>query len=184
MQKKLIAAMGLAIALSGGQQALAQEPTCDDLNWSAAVLSEYPDIADSCRGVYEKDGQMFAKVKIEVVRTRGNTMTFRIRHNDGSLGDSHTLTLPASWRANIGGRNFRASDLMRGQELNVYLPEDRFAFAVEDEDGLDEEDIVAAAPAAVAAMPTTASPLFLVGLAGGAFLALGGLMSGIRRRLS
>ena len=33
-------------------------------------------------------------------------------------------------------------------------------------------------------MPTTASPLFLVGLAGGAFLALGGLLSGIRRRLS
>ena len=36
----------------------------------------------------------------------------------------------------------------------------------------------------VVEMPTTASPLFLVGLAGGAFLALGGLLSGIRRRLS
>ena len=34
------------------------------------------------------------------------------------------------------------------------------------------------------AMPTTASPLFLLGAAGGAFLALGGLLSGLRRRLS
>jgi hypothetical protein len=33
-------------------------------------------------------------------------------------------------------------------------------------------------------MPTTASPLFLIGLAGGAFLALGGLLSGVRRRFS
>ena len=36
----------------------------------------------------------------------------------------------------------------------------------------------------VVEMPTTASPLFLFGLAGGAFLALGGLLSGLRRRLS
>ena len=71
---------------------------------------------------------------------------------------------------------------MRGQNLNVYLPEDRFALVVEDADGPDDADMMAIVP--VTEMPTTASPLFLVGLAGGAFLALGGLFSGIRRRLS
>ena len=34
----------------------------------------------------------------------------------------------------------------------------------------------------VTEMPTTASPLFLVGMAGGGFLALGGLLSAFRRR--
>ena len=184
MQKKLIAAMGMAVALSGGQHALAQTPTCDDLNWSAEVLAQNPDIGLACRGIYEKDGRLFAKVKVEVVRVRGNNMTFRVKHTDGSLGDSRTITVPSDWRANIGGRNYRASDLMRGQELNVYMPEDRFAFALEDDDDLQVDDVVAVVAAEEIVMPTTASPLFLVGLVGGGFLALGGLLSGIRRRLS
>jgi hypothetical protein len=92
------------------------------------------------------------------------------------------VTLDSSWRANIAGREYRASDLMRGQNLNVYLPEDRFALAVEDDDGIDDADIMVIEDATE--MPTTASPLFLVGLAGGAFLALGGLLSGVRRRLA
>jgi hypothetical protein len=103
-------------------------------------------------------------------------MTFRPLHIDGTKGDSRSVTLDSSWRAKIAGREYRASDLMRGQSLNVYLPEDRFALAIEDSD-----DFMVIEEATE--MPTTASPLFLVGLAGGAFLALGGLLSGIRRRL-
>ena len=56
-----------------------------------------------------------------------------------------------------------------------------FALAIEDEE-LDDSDYMVIEEATE--MPTTASPLFLVGLAGGAFLALGGLLSGIRRRLA
>jgi hypothetical protein len=134
-----------------------------------------------CQTVYEKNGKLFAKTSVEVVRVRGNTMTFRPIHTDGTKGDSRSVTLDSSWRAKIAGREYRASDLMRGQELNVYLPEDRFALAVED-DSLDDSDFMAIEE--TTEMPTTASPLFLIGLAGGAFLALGGLLSGIRRRLS
>jgi hypothetical protein len=72
---------------------------------------------------------------------------------------------------------------MRGQQLNVYIPEDRFALAVEDADGPDSTDMVAIEEEVVE-MPTTASPLFLIGLAGGAFLALGGLLGRVRRRLA
>ena len=69
---------------------------------------------------------------------------------------------------------------MRGQQLNVYLPQDRFALAVHDEDGLDDVDLVVIEEEV--AMPTTASPLFLIGAAGGALLALGGALTGLRRR--
>ncbi len=193
MQKKLVVAMGMALALSAGQVA-AQEnestadmvkeaPTCADLNWSAEVLAANPDIGISCQAVYEKNGAMFAKVSIEVIRVRGNRMTFRPLHTDGTKGDSRSIQLDSSWRAEIGGRSYRASDLMRGQQLNVYIPEDRFALAVEDADGPDEADMVAIEDEVVE-MPTTASPLFLIGLAGGAFLALGGLLSSVRRRLA
>ncbi len=184
MQKKLVVAMGMALALSAGSvSAQDAAPTCADLNWSADVLAANPDIGASCQAVYEKDGRLFAKVSIEVIRVRGNRMTFRPLHTDGTMGDSRSVQLNSSWRAEIGGRQYRASDLMRGQQLNVYIPEDRFALAIEDADGPDEADIVMIEDEVVE-MPTTASPLFLVGLAGGAFLALGGLLSGIRRRLS
>ena len=193
MQKKLVVAMGMALALSAGQVA-AQEnestadmvkeaPTCADLNWSAEVLAANPDIGISCQAVYEKNGAMFAKVSIEVIRVRGNRMTFRPLHTDGTKGDSRSIQLDSSWRAEIGGRSYRASDLMRGQQLNVYIPEDRFALAVDDADGPDEADLVVIEEEVVE-MPTTASPLFLIGAAGGAFLALGGLLSGLRRRFS
>jgi hypothetical protein len=178
----------MAAALSSGHlwAASAVESTtvtCADLNWSAEVLAANPDIAQMCQTVYERDGKLFAKTSVEVVRVRGNTMTIRPKHTDGTLGESRSVTLDSSWRANIGGRQYRASDLSRGQSLNVYLPEDRFALAVEDDDGLDDADMMHDIEDATE-MPTTASPLFLFGLAGGAFLALGGLLSGIRRRFA
>ena len=184
MKKKMVVAMGMALALSAGSvSAQDAAPTCADLNWSADVLAANPDIGMSCSAVYEKDGKLYAKVPIEILRVRGNRMTFRPMHTDGTMGDSRSVQLDSSWRAEIGGRQYRASDLMRGQQLNVYIPEDRFALAIEDADGPDEADIVMIEEEVVE-MPTTASPLFLVGLAGGAFLALGGLLSGVRRRLS
>ena len=182
MKKKLVVAMGMALSLSMGQAAMAQSPTCSDIQWSATVLAANPDIADVCRGVYEKDGALFAKASIEIVRVRGNNMTFRPIHTDGTKGESRSTTVPSSWRADIGGRSYRASDLMRGQELNIYIPHDRWALMVEDDDGMDGDDVMVIEEAV--AMPETASPLFLIGLAGGGMLALGGLLSGVRRRMS
>ena len=187
MNKKMVVAVGMALSLSAGslmaQDKVESTVTCADLNWSAEVLAANPDIAAMCQTVYEKDGRLFAKASIEVVRVRGNRMTFRPLHTDGTLGDSRSVQLDSSWRAEIGGRSYRASDLMRGQQLNVYMPEDRFALAIHDDDGPDEADLVVIEEEVVE-MPTTASPLFLIGAAGGAFLALGGLLSGLRRRLA
>jgi hypothetical protein len=182
--KKLVVGVGLLLSLGMGQ-AMAQNaaPTCGDLNWSADVLASNPDIASACNGVYEKNGKLYAKVGIEVVRVRGNRMTFRTVRTDGSKGDSRSIVLDNGFRAEIGGREYRVSDLMRGQKLNVYMPEDRFALIVEDADGPDTMDMMVIEEERVE-MPTTATPLFLIGLLGGAFLALGGLLSGIRRRLA
>jgi hypothetical protein len=194
MKKQLAAAIGMTLTLGVGQ-ALAQvnestagmaadaAPTCADLNWTADVLANNPDIAQSCQAVYEKDGKLYAKATIEVVRVRGNRVTFRPLHTDGTKGDSRSMTVDSDWRAEIGGRKYRASDLMRGQQLNVYLPEDRFALAVADDDSPEELEMVVVEEEVVE-MPTTASPLFLIGAAGAAFVALGGLLGGLRRRLS
>ncbi len=188
MQKKMALAVGMALSLSAGSlmaqdKAESATVTCADLNWAAEVLAANPDIAESCQAVFEKAGTLYAKTTVEVVRVRGNRMTFRPLHTDGTMGDSRSVKLDSAWRAEIGGRSYRASDLMRGQQLNVYIPEDRFAMAIHDADGPDEADLIVIEEEVVE-MPTTASPLFLIGAAGGALLALGGILTGIRRRFS
>ncbi len=184
MFHKLAVLVGIVVSLAFSQSSLAQAPTCADIEWTAEMLAANPDIGRACRGVYEKNGDLYAKASIEVVRVRGHKMTFRPIYTDGSLGDSRSVMVPNDWRANIAGRNYRVGELMRGQQLNVYVPHDRWAIAIEDHDGPDEEEIIVVVMDEEPEMPTTASPLFLFGLAGGAFLALGGLLSAVRRRLA
>jgi hypothetical protein len=187
MSKKIVSlAVGMALSVSAGQlmAAKAMESTtvtCADLNWSAGVLAENPDIAKTCRTVFEKDGKLYAQASVEVVRVRGNTMTFVTLHTDGTKGESRMTNLESGWRATIGGREYRASDLNRGQKLNVYLPEDRFALSIGDDDALVNEMVEIEDSTE---MPTTASPLFLIGLVGSGFLAMGGLLRLVRRRLA
>ncbi|MBN7797947.1 hypothetical protein [Parahaliea mediterranea] len=184
MLKQLTIATGVIVALGMSGQAAAQAPTCADIEWSASVKADYPDIEETCSGVYERDGKLYAQARVEVQRVRGNRITFRPLHTDGTKGDSHSINVPSTWRAKIAGRNYRASELVRGQELNVYVPNDRWALAVYDEEPSMAEEIEVIEIVAVeeVAMPTTASPLFLFGLGGGALLSLGGLLTALRRR--
>ncbi|MCZ6831926.1 MAG: hypothetical protein O7F73_20520 [Gammaproteobacteria bacterium] len=182
--RKTVLLAGACFALLFGQAALAQDLSCSDINWSSAVTDEYPNIADACDAVVQKNGKMFARIEVEIQRVRGRTLTFKILHNDGSSSGSYTQTVNTGWRAKIGGRSYRPSDLFRGQQLNVYMPSDRWAVIIEDEedDGPDETEAVAIMAAPV--LPQTASALPLFGLLGGGFMALAAGLGVIRRRLS
>ncbi len=181
--RKMVVLAGACVALLFGQFALAQEElSCSDIEWSSVVTDEMPSIDDACDAVVEKNGKMFARIEVEIQRVRGRTLTFKILNNDGSSGGSYTKTVDTSWRARIGGSSYRASDLFRGQQLNVYMPHDRWALIPEDEDGPDEADAVMIAAAPM--LPTTASPLPLFGLFGAGFMALAAGLGVIRRRVS
>ena len=158
---KLLLSIALLLLAAGTAQAQDAAPTCDDLVWSAQVLAANPDIDRSCQGVYERAGELYARVNIELTRVRGNRITFRPRHTDGSTGRARSIVVPASWRARIGGRDYRASELLPGQELSVYIPEDRFALALLDDDAdiEAEMELIAIEEAdVVTTMPKTASP--------------------------
>lgn len=184
MPLRKLVVLGCAVAaVSFGSTAMAQdELSCSDIEWSSVVTDQYPSIADACDAVVMKNDKMFARIEVEVMRVRGRTLTFRIMNNDGSSGGTYSQTVDTSWRAKIGGRSYRARDLSRGQMLNVYMPGDRWVVIHEDDDGPDEADAIALAPAAV--LPETASPLPLIGLLGGLFMALGAGLGVIRRRFS
>lgn len=159
-------------------------PTCDDLLWSAQVIAANPDVAKSCQGVYVRNAKLFAKVEIEVTRVRGNRLTFRTVHNDGTMGERSSVTVPSSWRANIDGESYRARELLSGQRLNVYLPEDRFAFLMHDDDFADEPELIEIEEATVVVMPKTASSQYSLAISAALLLLAGAVFTGIRRRWS
>jgi hypothetical protein len=180
--RKLMVPLAASAVLIFGQAAQSQDLTCADIEWSSVVTNEVPNIADACDEVVEKNGKRFARVEVEIQRVRGRTLTFKIINNDGSSGGSHSQTVDTGWRAKIAGRTYRPSDLSRGQRLNVYLPSDRWAVIVEDDDGPDVEDAVPVMAAAV--LPKTAGILPLFGLFGAGFMALAAGLGVIRRRVS
>lgn len=115
-------------------------PSCATLNWSEAVHRSYPDIHQICRGVYQKDGVLYARAEVEVLRVSGNRLTLRTLHTDGSRGHQTTVRVGPDWRARIDGREYRAGELVGGQRLTVYIPEDRFAIALEGASEVAEHD--------------------------------------------
>lgn len=153
--KRTFSTLTGAAALLLGASAVAQgpAPTCDDLVWSAQLLAANPDIAQSCQGVYVRNDELFAKVTIELVRVRGNRLTFRPRHVDGSLGTARSINVDSSFRIDIDGRQYRASELLPGQELSVYVPEDRFALAVDDGAFDGNESFIMIEDAEIVSMP-------------------------------
>jgi len=124
----------LVLAATLAPQGFAEKPrgavACDDLKWSAQVLAVNPDIAMACQGVYEKDGILYAKASIEVVRVTGNRLRFRTLRTDGTKGAPRSVTLDGKWRVNLSGQEYRLMDLVEGQQLDIFLPEDRFALTV------------------------------------------------------
>jgi len=122
-------------------------PTCATLNWSEAVHRSYPDIEEICQGVYERDGVLYARAEVEVLRVAGNRLTLRTLHNDGSRGHQTSMRVGPNWRAQIDGRAYRVGELIGGQRLTVYIPQDRFAFALDGATDIAEHDDSPAAEA-------------------------------------
>lgn len=122
----------LAVPFSSAQYDIdTRLPSCQTLQWSEAVHRAYPDVEQICEGIYQRDGRFYARASIEVVRSSGNRMTIRTLHTDGSVGHQRSMRVPPDWRATIGGREYRAAELLPGQKLSVFIPQERFELMLE-----------------------------------------------------
>ena len=126
--RKIIALLGALPLLALAYPVSAQtDLTCDDIDFNYDLTTRFPSIADHCIDVIEVDGERFAKFSVELVRTGNNRATFRFKDpDDGSYGPTQSVDLDPAWRAEIGGREYRIRELGPGQELNIYLPSDRW----------------------------------------------------------
>ncbi len=160
--------------------------TCADVEFKSMITDALPNANDACLSVVEIDGRPFAEFKAEIVRNRGATTRARFQRADGSWTDVYEFTPDKSRTIRIGGRSYRLRDMQRGQQLNIYLPPDRFEVAVADDDDLATVPLTLVTVTAVrmpaaAELPTTAGLVPLIGMLGGLSVALGGSLAAIRR---
>ena len=125
----------LAALLLIGMVALpasAQEITCDDIEFAADLVAEYPDIGEACLEIIEKGGEQFARLELEVLREGQKTLLVHYRLRDGGWASPREVTPPEEWRASLSGRDVEVKDVPKGQMLNVYIREGRWEMAMAD----------------------------------------------------
>lgn len=171
----------LAIVLVGAS-AGAQEMTalsCKDFRPTPEALERFPNLAGACEGIVERDGELFGLFKAVVRRVRGNNVTLYLP----ATGKTFSVRPDSSHRALIAGKKVRARDVVRGQEINIYLSVSEFAKPdIEEVAFVTETDfLVNLVVADVAALPTTASMWPTIAMAGLCLLGAGYLLR--RRRL-
>lgn len=184
MKKLVIGLVGVIAWLTIGGTATAQDVTCADLKWGDWV-AERPYIENSCAGVVERDGVRYAKFNAQMNRLLNNgDVSLRIIAPDGSW-EVDTFRPPRDFMAEVDGEYKGFDKIPSGKDIRIYVPEGRFSIVSIPADDTPvveavyvEEVVVVEEPA----MPTTASPLPLIGLAGGLFVMLGGLLGAMRRR--
>jgi hypothetical protein len=190
-KSSIIGAAGVLLALSWAPSTFAQQPGCRDLNFTGPIAREFPNARDACLGVVTRDGQQFAHFQARVTNVRGNTVEAEFKMPDGRYGRTISVTPDPEARVRIAGRSYRYRDLSRGQELDVYLPPDRWEIVVP----ADADAGFAAAPTvttlaiaqpaptvAANTLPRTGSWVPLAGALGGVLTMLGLAAAVVRRR--
>ncbi len=136
----LLGCMAASTAVAQQQQLDTQDlgPTsvgaagCAEVDWNREMLTQYPRIAEGCQEVVMSDGEKWARFEADLVRTsRDGSVTLDFKDRQGRSMEELTLRPAMLQRVRIDGREYRFSELNRGQELNLYVPEGMYAVAVE-----------------------------------------------------
>ncbi len=139
--------------------------TCEqlvtDLNLEATAEAKerFRDLRGSCLGVVDRNGSLFMHTTMVVRRVSGSSVTLFVPANDSTI----VVRPDASMRVDIAGQRVRPRDLVRGQELNLYVPVSRFTQPIPAGEPVineilmhTETEELASAPAEEeAALPTT-----------------------------
>ncbi len=107
--------------------------SCANMRWQEQIRELYPNIAAACQEVVVSNDTRFARFTGELVQANRNgsvKIDFKDRNGD-SLGRATTLQFAPDQRAFIEGKYFRFSELVPGQQLNLYVPENSLTVATE-----------------------------------------------------
>ena len=119
--KALVSLGSLALALIPAI-AMAQQPAaCERVEFSEEVLARFPNIRKACLDVISRDGQTFAVVRAQLVRTTSRRMTVRVRLPDGTQTEPMGINVASNARINVNGRMTPITEVSVGQEISAYV---------------------------------------------------------------
>ncbi|WP_157471594.1 hypothetical protein [Gilvimarinus agarilyticus] len=171
----------LGVAIAASSSAMAKE--CSEVNWKPGILAEYPEIAQACQGIHERNGKEYVELDAKFVRSVGDQVRIKFLHQDGEYGETiQTKNLPRDFKIDLDGRERSIHDLTRDSTMQVFIPTDRFALVADIDDSEELEALEE--PVAYTALPSTASSLPLMALLGSLACSLGLTLTAIRRRKS
>jgi hypothetical protein len=175
-------------AVLGGISAPALAADCATAQFSDAVLARFPNIRAVCTEVITKDGQEYAVVKGDLVRTGNNAVYMKFKLPDGTKSDTRKIETRPEFRVQIDGKPTSVRNLAVGQELTAYVKvtEPVMALAAaEPSEPVVAYPIEEAAPAMAAntaEMPRTAGPMPAIAGLGALLLAFAGMLTFLRIR--
>jgi hypothetical protein len=177
-----------ATVLLGGASVPALAADCATAQFSDEVLARFPNIRAVCSEVIEKDGQQYAVVKGDLVRTGNNSVYMKFKLADGTKSDTRKIETRPEFRVKVDGKPVSVRNLAVGQELTAYVKVSDPVIALEPYESVALETTpLEASPATVAsndtgAMPRTASALPGVATLGALLLAFAGMLTFFRLR--
>lgn len=117
------------LALVWLQPGLTQD-SCGDIEFSDDITQRFPRATEACIDIVEREGRPYAHFQAEIVDVQGGTVHAEFVAPDGTRSRTIAFTPPSDARVVIEGRRYRYSELTAGQELDVWLPPDRWEIAV------------------------------------------------------
>jgi hypothetical protein len=175
-------------AVLGGVAAPALAADCATAQFSDAVLARFPNIRAVCTEVIEKDGQQYAVVKGDLVRTGTNAVYMKFKMADGTKSDTRKIETRPEFRVKVDGKPVSVRNLAVGQELTAYVKVSDPVIALEPAESTDQlasypmEEAAPAMAANTAEMPRTAGPMPMVASLGALLLAFAGMLTFLRVR--
>ena len=112
----------------------AQEATCDDVEFDAEIVANYPEVQEACLGIVEDGGVRYVHLRAEVLNNWISSMTIRYEHSDGTWGYLKTVTPPEGFTAIVNGLPTPVEEIQEGTVMNIFVPEGRWEMAMADVD--------------------------------------------------
>jgi hypothetical protein len=176
------------ILLAAAHTASAQQPNCQTVQFSDAVVEKFPRVREACIDVIERQGDLLAVFKADLLKVSGNKARIRARLPGGGHADPQTVQVDPQRRVLVNDKKYRIDELAIGQELTIYAKVDEpvAAFVPAERSENPEFSPIEVVPVRVAAaepeMPTTANSLLSIGLSGVILMCLGVVLGLIRRQ--
>ena len=121
---KTLATLAAIASFAAIPVANAQDVTCENANFSEAVLESFGSIRFSCTAIVDRNGEPHAVLKAVVERVWAPKLTLRFARSDGSESNPVTFTPPADYEFTVDAdrRKVGLRELTATTKLNVYVP--------------------------------------------------------------